>query len=101
MRASLASAILLFAILLCIASPGRADEAVNFVCDDGKGFTVIFERAGTVLIMIDGGALRLEDRRSASGFRFASRYGEFRGKGDTARFKMFGRAPTICRKVDR
>lgn len=90
---------MLSAILLCVSCAARADDADVFVCDDGKGFTVIFESAGTALIMIDGGALRLQDRRSASGYWFASRYGEFRGKGNTATFRMIGRAPTICHKV--
>lgn len=49
--------------------------------------------------MIDGGALRLENRRAASGFWYASPYGEFRGKNDKARFKMMGRKPRICRKL--
>lgn len=90
----------MLAVLLCAAIPARADTASNFVCDDGKEFTVIFESAGTVLIMIDGGALRLEEQRAASGFWYASPYGEFRGKNDTVRFKMVGQKPRICHKVD-
>lgn len=100
MKASLESAIALSSVLLCVACPVRADTTSNFVCQDGKEFTAIFETAGTVLIMIDGGGIRLEDRRAASGVWYASRYGEFRGKNDRMRFKMVGRKPTICRKVD-
>jgi len=58
---------------------------------------VIFESAGTALI--DGGGLRLEPRRAASGFWYASPYGEFRGKNDEARFKMVGQEPKVCCKV--
>lgn len=100
MKVSLASAITFSSALLCVASPVRADTASNFVCRDGKEFTAIFESAGSVLIMIDGGGLRLEVRRAASGVWYASRYGEFRGKNDSMRFKMVGRKPTICRRVD-
>lgn len=45
MKTSLASATL-FSALLFAASVARADAAANFVCEDGKGFTVIFEKAG-------------------------------------------------------
>ena len=49
--------------------------------------------------MVDGGALRLQDRHPASGLWYASPYGELRAKGATATFPMSDRAPTTCRKV--
>lgn len=87
------------AVLAFGIAPARADKAVNFRCDDGKEFTAIFEDSGTLLIMIDGGALRLEEQRAASGIWFSSRYGEFRGKNGEFIFKMIGQNPRVCRET--
>jgi hypothetical protein len=72
------------AVLAFGIAPARADKAVNFRCDHGQEFTAIFEDSGTLLIMIDGGALRLEELRAASGIWFSSHYGEFRGKNGSS-----------------
>jgi hypothetical protein len=49
--------------------------------------------------MVGGGALRLQNRKPASGLWFASPYGDFRAARGKARFKMTGRAPTTCVKA--
>ncbi len=82
-----------------IAAPAWADSYVNFACADGSKISLIFESQGTGLVMVGGGALRLENRHPASGLWYASSYGELRAKGSTATFRMQGRAPTTCRKV--
>ena len=87
----------LFAVLL--AAPALADPSVNFACADGSKLSLIFEKPGTGLVMVGGGALRLQNRRPASGLWYASPYGELRARGSTATFRMSGRAPTTCRKV--
>ena len=74
----------------------QAQAYLNFQCADGAKLSLIFEKQGTALVMIDGGALRLRNRNPASGLWFASPYGDFRAAGGKARFKMTGRAPTIC-----
>jgi hypothetical protein len=82
-----------------IAAPARADSYVNFACADGSKISLIFEARGTGLVMVGGGALRLQNRHPASGLWYASRSGDLRAKGATATFRMQGRAPTSCRKV--
>ena len=87
-----------FAALL-LAQPACADPYVNYACADGSKISLIFERSGTGLVMVDGGALRLENRHPARGPWYASPYGELRAKGSAATFRMQGRTPTACRKV--
>ena len=81
------------------ASRASAQPYVNFRCADGSPLTLIFEKGGTGLVMIGGGALRLNDRRPASGLWFASPHGELRADGANATFRRTGRPPTSCRKV--
>ena len=83
----------------CVAAAAEAEKAVDYRCDDGSVFTLIFEKAGTALVMIDGGAFRLSDRRPASGIWYADGAQEFRGKGDEATWKMTGRPLTRCRTI--
>ncbi len=82
------------------ASSVQAQAYMNFKCADGGGFSLIFEKAGTALVMIDGGALRLQKRKAASGLWYASPHGDLRVTGGRARFNMTGRSPTSCVKVD-
>ena len=63
------------------ASSVQAQAYMNFKCADGGGFSLIFEKAGTALVMIDGGALRLQKREAASGLRYASPHGDLRVTG--------------------
>lgn len=81
------------------ASPVHAQAYMNFQCADGAKLSLIFEKQGTALIMVGGGALRLQSRKPASGLWFASPHGDFRVTGARARFKMAGRSPTTCAKV--
>jgi hypothetical protein len=74
----------------------HAQAYLNFQCADGAKLSLIFEKQGTALVMIDGGALRLRNRNLASGLWFASPHGDFRTAAGKARFKMTGRAPTTC-----
>ena len=62
---------LFFLALVCGVSSAQAQAYMNFKCADGGGFSLIFEKAGTALVMIDGGALRLQNRKAASGLWFA------------------------------
>jgi len=82
-----------------VVAPACAGPYVNFACADGSKISLIFEKTGTGLVMVDGGALRLANRHPASGLWYASPYGALRAKGSTATFRMTGRAPTTCRKV--
>ncbi len=87
------------ALLALFAAPALAEPYVNFACADGSKISLIFEKSGTGLVMVGGGALRLDNRRPASGLWYASPAGELRAKGSTATFRMQGRAPTKCRKA--
>jgi hypothetical protein len=84
---------------LVVVAPACTGPYVNFACADGSKISLIFEKGGTGLVMVDGGALRLENRHPASGLWYAFPYGELRARGSTATFRMTGRAPTTCRKV--
>ena len=84
-------------LALWLAAPARAEPPLDFACADGSKLSLIFETSGTVLVMVGGGALRLENRHPASGLWYASPAGELRAKGSTATFRMHGRAPTTCR----
>jgi hypothetical protein len=88
-------------MLALFAVPAHAEPYVNFICADGSRISLIFEKSGTGLVMVDGGALRLENRHAAVGLWYASRWGELRSSGATATFRMAGRTPTTCRVVGR
>jgi hypothetical protein len=97
---------LVLALGACLAvAPADAGSYVNFACADGAKLSLIFEKQGTGLVMLGGpgfgagGALRLQNRRPASGLWYASPYGELRATGATATFRMQGRAPTTCRRA--
>jgi hypothetical protein len=92
-------AMLFFLAMVGGASSVQAQAYMNFQCADGSKLSLIFEKAGTALVMVDGGALRLQRRKAASGLWFASPHGDFRFTGAKARFKMTGRSPTSCVKV--
>jgi hypothetical protein len=92
-------AISLSLALMGAASPLHAQAYLNFKCADGAKLSLIFEKQGTALLMVGGGALRLQNRKPPSGLWFASPHGDFRGSGGKARFSMAGRAPTTCVKV--
>jgi membrane-bound inhibitor of C-type lysozyme len=84
-----------------LAAPTQAGPYVNYACADGAKLSLIFEKSGTALVMVEGGALRLQNRHPASGLWYASSAGELRANGATATFRMAGRAPTTCRRVGR
>lgn len=92
-------AMLFFLAMVGGASSAQAQAYINFQCADGSKLSLIFEKAGTALVMVDGGALRLQKRKAASGLWYASPHGEFRVAGEKARFNMTGRSPTSCVKV--
>ncbi|WP_294532411.1 MliC family protein [uncultured Rhodoblastus sp.] len=92
-------AIILTFALMSGAGPVHAQAYMNFECADGARLSLIFEKPGTALIMVGGGALRLQNRKPASGLWYASPHGDFRAAGVRARFRMSGRAPTTCVKV--
>jgi hypothetical protein len=92
-------AMLFFLAMVGGASSVQAQAYMNFQCADGSKLSLIFEKAGTALVMVDGGALRLQRRKAASGLWFASPHGDFRVIGAKARFEMTGRSPTSCVKV--
>lgn len=97
---AMASGIFVLALAaMLVAAPAHAGSYVNFACADGSKISLIFEKSGTGLVMVDGGALRLHNRHSASGLWYASPNGELRAKGATATFRMTGRATTTCRKA--
>jgi Membrane-bound lysozyme-inhibitor of c-type lysozyme len=92
------------ALLFLLAMVGgvssvQAQAYMNFQCVDGSKLSLIFEKTGTALVMVDGGALRLQKRKAASGLWYASPHGDFRAAGGKARFNMTGRSPTSCVKV--
>jgi fructose-1,6-bisphosphatase/inositol monophosphatase family enzyme len=63
---------MILAMCLSLAMVGgasfvQAQAYMNFQCADGAKLSLIFENAGTALVMIDGGALRLQKRKAASG----------------------------------
>jgi len=93
-------AILFLLAMIGGASSAQAQAYMNFKCADGGGFSLIFEKAGTALVMIDGGALRLQKREAASGMWYASPHSDLRVTGRKARFNMTGRSPTSCVKDD-
>jgi hypothetical protein len=76
-----------------------AEPYINYSCANGSRFTLIFEKSGTALIMIEGGALRLEPKHPATGLWFASYGGEFHERAGKATFWMLGRAKTTCRRT--
>lgn len=80
------------AVLAFGIAPARADKAVNFRCVDGKEFTAIFEDAGTLLIMIDGGAPR---QAFGSPLAIAS----FTARTASLLYKMIGQKPRVCREA--
>ena len=87
------------AALFVAPPPAHAEPYVNFACADGSKITLIFETPGAGLVMVDGGALRLQNQRPTSGLWYASPFGELRVRGATATFRMAGRAATACRKA--
>jgi hypothetical protein len=89
----------LTAALMGAASSAHAQAYMNFQCADGAKLSLIFEKDGTALVMVGGGALRMQNRKALSGLWFASPYGDFRAVGGKARFKMAGHAPTTCVKA--
>jgi hypothetical protein len=86
-------------ILLCGAPPAHAEDFINFQCADGAKLSVIFEDADNVLVMVGGGALRLQNRHPSSGQAFASPYGGIRIVCAKARFSLAGGAATECRRA--
>ena len=81
------------------ASSVHGEAYINFQCADGAKLSLIFEKEGTALVMVGGGALRLQNRKAPSGLWFDSPHGDLRVTGGKARFTMSGRAPTTCVKV--
>jgi hypothetical protein len=92
-------AMLFFLAMVGGVSYVQAQAYMNFQCADGSKISLIFEKAGTALVMVDGGALRLQKRKAASGLWYASPHSDFRAADGRARFKMTGRLPTTCVKV--
>ena len=84
-----------------LAAPAQAGPYVNYTCADGAKLSLIFEKGGTALVMVEGGALRLQNRHPASGLWVPQARANWRAKGATATFRMVGRAPTTCRRVAR
>ena len=93
-------AMLFFLAMVSGASSVQAQAYMNFQCADGAKLSLIFEKAGTALVMVEGGALCLQKRKAASGLWYASPHGDFRAAGGKARFRMTGRSPTSCVMVD-
>jgi membrane-bound inhibitor of C-type lysozyme len=88
------------ALGLCLlAAPAQAEPYVNYACADGAKLSLIFEKSESALVMVEGGALRLQNRHPASGLWYASSAGELRAKGAKATFRMAGRARTTCLRV--
>jgi membrane-bound inhibitor of C-type lysozyme len=85
--------------LLGGASSAHAQRYINFQCADGGKLSLIFEQGDSALLMVGGGALRLQKRKSASGLWYASPYGDLRAAGARAKFTMAGRPPTTCVKA--
>lgn len=87
--------------LSCLTGMADAEPSdyANYLCGDGRKITLIFEHAGTALVMVDGGALRLP--RQVQGFRYASPAGAVYGKVGVVTFEMAGRPLTSCRLVER
>jgi hypothetical protein len=92
-------AMLFFLAMIGGVTSVQAQAYMNFKCADGAKLSLIFEKAGTALVMIDGGALRLQKRKATSGLWYASPHGDLRVAGGRARFNMEGRSPTSCVKV--
>jgi hypothetical protein len=95
--AILASAVTFAAPAPAGYNPSTGEAYANYACGGGVGFSAIFERAGTLLIMIGGGTHRLQNAgpdvwRDGCGQ-------EFRRDGDAAAFIVAGKAPAACRAV--
>lgn len=94
---SLAAATL--AAYFCFGTAGQAEPYANYLCRDGQKLSAIFEKAGSVLVMSGGGALRLSKR--GPGSRYASPSGAWRAAGSEAVLSIAGRPATRCRLVER
>lgn len=95
--------LLLGAMMLsaCASKPElpAADAPVAaYRCVDGQRFTVTFEADERAVVRSEGGDTQtLSQRRAASGFWYANRRSELRGKGTEATW-VNNRAPqTTCR----
>jgi membrane-bound inhibitor of C-type lysozyme len=83
-------------ILAGAADSARAQNIVYYTCRDGSVFNAAFftgERR--VFLQLDGHALTLPQRLSASGKRYSKAGVTFRVKGDTATIKRGGKT-TDC-----
>ncbi|MCX5494963.1 META domain-containing protein [Kaistia dalseonensis] len=93
------------AVLFVAAGLGHAaaaDKPVDYVCQDGTVFTIIFkgmDGSGDAVVKINGDTIPLANQRPASGMWYASPRHEFRGKGDDATWTIGRRAPTDCHAV--
>lgn len=84
----------------CARSPElpSADAPVSaYRCENGTRFTVVFNEDEAVVRLEGGRTFTLSERRSGSGFRYASRGVELRGSGREATFRTRQDPQTTCR----
>jgi hypothetical protein len=91
----LLSAPVLAAMALVGYNQSTDEYYANYACGDGVAFSAIFEKRGALLIMIDGGAYRLQN--AGAGVWRDSRGQEFRRDGDMAIFIVAGKPAADCR----
>lgn len=100
MMKGIVAAALLTLLAGCARTPElpAADVPVAaYRCEDGTRFTVAFAD-GQAVVRIEGGeTTTLRQRRSGSGFRYATRRIELQGKGTEATWSNDRRAQTLCR----
>ena len=72
-------------LLMGGATSVQAQAYLNFRCADGAKLSLIVEKQGAALVMIEGGAFRLRNRNPASGLWLASPYGDYCAAGGKAR----------------
>lgn len=76
---------LLFASALFGSQPAQGERTANYRCDADVSFSVVYEKKGTALVMIQGGAYRL---KSAGDNRWSDGQGQELVVGDaTATWK--------------
>lgn len=83
-----------------IASPANAQKFFNYACADGSQFiAAFFPQSKSAYLQLDGKAMTLPQRLSASGARYAKSGVTFWIKGNTAQLKRPKKQWTRCGTV--
>ena len=98
--ARVTQAVLLLVMVAGFALPASAQKFFNYACADGSQFTAAFvPQAKSAYLQLDGKAMTLPQRLSASGARYAKSGVTFWIKGNQAQLKRPKRKWTQCGTV--